>query len=273
MDRLVLVLAQAGEPAQEESGKSLLEHVLSGGPVGYIILLLSFAAAALVIMHIIQIRLDRLAPPVLFEQLREALSKRDLARTARICSSPDNSCFLTRVIGSAVARASSSPFGTLEFRNAVEQAGQDEVARLYRSTDGLALIAAVAPMLGLFGTVIGIVGAFDQLGAASGGFARPDLLASNISIALITTALGLALAIPANAALTLFRNRIDSVASQIARMTEELLLSVDAAAAPSQAPRAAARPPARPAQPGAVQPAAAQAQAARPASPPPSQGS
>lgn len=287
-----VTLAQAaappgGSPSPDasEPGKSLLEHILSGGPVGYIILGLSFAAASLVIVHTIQIRLARLAPPELFDELRAALSRRDLTATAKICNNPDNACFLTRVIGSAVSRAASSPFGTLELRNAVEEAGQEEVARLYRSTDGLSLIAAVAPMLGLFGTVVGIVGAFDELGSASGGFARPDQLASSISVALITTALGLALAIPATAFLTLFRNRIDAVAARVARLTEELLLSVETATAQQQPARAqrpqqAAQPTRQPTQPPAQAPTqarpaqpttqtAAQAPQARPAQPKP----
>ena len=135
-----------------------------------------------------------------------------------------------------------SPFGALELKGALEEAGQEQVARLYRSTDGLGLIAAIAPMLGLLGTVVGMVGAFDTLSAAE-GFARPDQLAGDISKALVTTLMGLTLAIPCMAAFTYFRNRIDSLASSIALQVDEMAAHLEGADVHTA-------PPARPATPG-----------------------
>ncbi len=117
---------------------------------------------------------------------------------------------------------------------ALEEAGKEQVARLYRSTDGLGLIAAIAPMLGLFGTVVGMVGAFNTISSTE-GFARPDELAGDISQALVTTLMGLVLAIPATAAFTYFRNRIDHLAAEIGTIVEDLAsLAERAAAAPPQ---------------------------------------
>ena len=199
MDWLTLAQADSG-------GKSILQHIASGGPIGLIIILLSFAAVALVVMHSIQIRLDKLAPAEQFDKLRDLLTKRELDNARTYCDSESHDSFLTRVIGAALTRCARSPFGLLEFRGALEESGRDQVARLYRSTEGLSLIVTVAPMLGLLGTVLGMVGAFNTLGSSSGGFAKPDELASSIS-----------------AALVFFRNRIDSVTSEVAVMTEELL--------------------------------------------------
>ena len=216
MDWLTLAQADTG-------GKSILQHIASGGPIGLIIILLSFAAVALVVMHSIQIRLDKLAPAEQFDKLRDLLTKRELDNARTYCDSESHDSFLTRVIGAALTRCARSPFGLLEFRGALEESGRDQVARLYRSTEGLSLIVTVAPMLGLLGTVLGMVGAFNTLGSSSGGFAKPDELASSIAVALITTVLGLVVAIPVSAALVFFRNRIDSVTSEVAVMTEELL--------------------------------------------------
>ncbi len=217
LDPDFLILAQA------DGGKSILQHIASGGPIGLLIIMISFAAVALVVMHSIQIRLVKLAPPEQFDKLRELLTKRELDNARAFCSSENNESFLTRVVGSALTRCARSPFGLLEFRSALEESGKDQVARLYRSTEGLSLIVTVAPMLGLLGTVLGMVGAFNTLGSSSGGFAKPDELASSIAVALITTVLGLVVAIPVSAALVFFRNRIDSVTGEIAAMTEELL--------------------------------------------------
>ncbi|MGP1272606.1 MAG: MotA/TolQ/ExbB proton channel family protein [Phycisphaerales bacterium] len=222
--------------------KSLFEHIASGGPIGFIIVLLSFAALALVIVHAVQLRLSKLAPEEQFAKLSDYLAKRQLDQARAYCSETNQPSFLTDVIGSALTRCARSPFGLLEFRSALEEAGQAEVSRLSRTTEGLALIASVAPMLGLLGTVVGMVGAFDRLGSSAGGFARPDELAGSISVALITTVLGLVVAIPVTACVTLFRNRIESLAAAVAEMTEELLGYVESHQA-SKATGAAAPPP------------------------------
>jgi biopolymer transport protein ExbB len=214
----LIVLAQAGT-----EGKSILQHIASGGPIGLIIIMISFAAVALVVMHSIQLRLGKLAPVEQFDRLKELLSRRELDNARAFCESASNDSFLTRILGSALARCARSPFGLLEFRGALEESGKDQVAKLYRSTEGLALIATVSPMLGLLGTVLGMVGAFNTLGSSTGGFAKPDELAGSIAVALITTVLGLVVAIPVSACLVYFRNRIDSISSEVGEMTEELL--------------------------------------------------
>lgn len=230
----LVTLAQSGS-----GGKSILQHIASGGPIGLLIVLISFAAVALVVMHSIQIRLVKLAPDEQFEKLRDLLAKRELDNARAYCESESHDSFLTRVVGSALTRCARSPFGLLEFRGALEESGKDQVARLYRSTEGLSLIVTVAPMLGLLGTVLGMVGAFNTLGSSSGGFAKPDELASSIAVALITTVLGLVVAIPVSAALVYFRNRIDSVTGEIAAMTEELLGLVESHQSSAQRTQAA----------------------------------
>jgi|GEM_PF-590765 len=229
--------------------KSLLEHISSGGPIGMVIIVLSFIAVVLIVAHMVQLRLTRLAPEGIVDDLDRLLGGNDVAGALTYCQDKENDTFLTRVVGAALARCSKSPFGFLEFRSALEEAGQDEVARLQRSTEGLGLIAAVAPMLGLLGTVVGMVGAFETI-STSEGFARPDQLAGSISVALITTVLGLIVAIPCTAAFTFFRSRIDHLSAEIARTTESLLAHVESAsgAAAPGAKGGAAR--VRPAAPG-----------------------
>jgi len=226
----VFLLAQDGASAEgggASSSVSALQLVAAGGVVGYVILLLSVAALALIVMHALQIRLTALAPEEHRVELARRLQARDAAGALQWCQGLSRPSFLTRVLESALARCQRSAFGYLELRSALEEAGQEQVARLYRSTDGLGLIAAIAPMLGLLGTVLGMVGAFDTI-SASEGFARPDQLAGDISQALVTTLMGLTLAIPATAAFTFFRNRIDAISTDIAGMIEELAWPLEA---------------------------------------------
>jgi len=249
IDSHSFVLAQAGT-----EGKSILQHIASGGPIGLIIIMISFAAVALVVMHSIQLRLGRLAPMEQFDRLKELLSRRELDNARVFCEAESNDSLLTRTLGSALARCARSPFGLLEFRGALEEAGKDQVAKLYRSTEGLALIATVSPMLGLLGTVLGMVGAFNTLGSATGGFAKPDELASSIAVALITTVLGLVVAIPVSACVVFFRNRIDSITSEVGEMTEELLGVVESHQSNAQRPAAQQQPARQPATTAQVSP-------------------
>jgi len=215
-------LPLAGVLAQDAaSGVSLFELILAGGVVGYVILLLSVAAVALAVIHLLQLRESTLAPPEVVDALDERLAQGDIEGAATVCRNEDNDCFLTRVMLPGLQRYSRSAFGALELKGALEEAGQAQTARLLRSTDALGLIAAIAPMLGLLGTVVGMVGAFDTI-SASEGFARPDQLAGDISKALVTTLMGLTLAIPATAALTYFRNRIDALTGDVAEVVEQL---------------------------------------------------
>lgn len=222
--------------AQESrSGVSLFELILAGGVVGYVILLLSVAAVALAVIHLLQLREGTLAPPEVVDSLNERLSQGDVDGAAALCRREENDCFLTRVMLPGLQRYSRSAFGALELKGALEEAGQSQTARLLRSTDALGLIAAIAPMLGLLGTVVGMVGAFDTI-SASEGFARPDQLAGDISKALVTTLMGLVLAIPATAALTYFRNRIDALTGDVADVVEQLAAHLEHESAAPGAP-------------------------------------
>jgi len=222
--------------------RSLYDYVMAGGQVGFIIILLSLVAVALVITQLITIRRSKLAPEEFTGALSILLLERDADGAAALCTTPGQECFVARVVGSALMRCSRSAFGFLELRSSLEEAQEREVARLERATDLIGLIASVAPMLGLLGTVVGMVGAFDAL-TLSDGPAKPDQLAGNISQALVTTVLGLIVAIPATAMYTYLRNRIEALATDIGVGIEEMTAHLEtasgdsASATPNPAPR------------------------------------
>ena len=114
---------------------------------------------------------------------------------------------LGRVLRAGIARFSSP---VLELEKAVEDAGSREVKRLNANLKPLIVVALIAPLLGLLGTVLGMISAFQALQAA-GSRADPALLAGGIWEALLTTAAGMAVAIPASAALTWFEAVIDRI--------------------------------------------------------------
>ncbi len=214
--------------AQTEARRSLLDYAARGGPVGAVIILISLAAIGMIVAQWLRVRREALAPPTLAQDLAGLLDSGDVEGAIARCASEERPSFLSRVMGQSLARASRSPFGMLELRSTVEETGRLEVDRLYRLTDGIGLVASVAPMLGLLGTVIGMVGAFDAITVAEGP-ARPDQLAGSISQALITTVLGLIVAIPCTAAYTYLRNRIDHLTTEIGESIDAMIAPLEAA--------------------------------------------
>lgn len=213
-----------------EVHRSLLQYIAQGGPIGMIIILISLVAIGMIGAQLFRIRRDRLAPPELLDDLRVLLDDGNIDGAINRCNDTIGSCYLARVVGAGLTRASRSAFGMLELRSSVDEIGQLEVDRLYRLTDGIGLIASVAPMLGLLGTVVGMVGAFDAI-TLSDGPARPDELAGSISQALITTVLGLIVAIPSTAMYTYLRNRIDHLSTEIDEQIEEIIAPLEAKSA------------------------------------------
>lgn len=212
---------------QAESSRSLLGYVTRGGPVGLVIVLISIAAIGMIVAQFVRVRREVLAPEDLVRDLAERLGRGDVQAAIERCEREERPAFLSRVLGQSLKRAARSPFGMLELRTMVEETGRLEVDRMYRLTDGIGLVASVAPMLGLLGTVIGMVGAFDAI-MLSEGPARPDQLAGSISQALITTVLGLIVAIPCTAAYTYLRNRIDHLTTEIGEVIDGLIAPLEA---------------------------------------------
>jgi biopolymer transport protein ExbB len=202
--------------------RTFLDSVKAGGYIGIIIILMSIVAVAFVIEHSLTIRKERLIPEAVMDQLEETIARGDLKAAIGICEDPRNYSLATDVVLAGLERYQSSEFGFADYKSAVEEAGEDATARLYRKTDGLNVIGVIAPMLGLFGTVEGMMESFNII-ASTEGAAQPYQLADSISKALVTTWLGLVVAIPAMVAFSFFRNKIDSLVSECGKRVERVL--------------------------------------------------
>lgn len=219
---MTYILAQTDTPS---AGNTWLQTIQSGGLIGYIIIALSIVAAALAVIHVMQIRRSALMPPDHIQNLDDALARGDVHAALEFCLNPQHDSYLTRIMAPGLTRFQKSAFGAFEIKNAIEEAGEDQTARLYRSTDALGVIGTIAPLLGLLGTVLGMVGAFEAISHTSAS--NHEALATNISLALVTTLMGLTLAIPCIALFTFFRNRIDAFASEAGMEIERLVLHLE----------------------------------------------
>ena len=211
--------------ATDTTGGSWLQTVQRGGIVAWVIIAMSVVALGLSVMHFWQIRREQLMPQSQLENLERLLKEHRVSEAHDYCMHAGNASYLTRILGAGLTRFQRSAFGVFEVKDAIEEAGEDQTARLYRSTDAIGVIASIAPLLGLLGTVLGMVGAFDQLSRSAGS--QSEKLAANISVALVTTLLGLMLAIPCSALFTFFRNRIDGLASEASVEIERLCLHLE----------------------------------------------
>ena len=162
--------------------------------------LCSVVALMVTLERLISLRRKKVLPDALVKASERYWRGGDFEGAAGVCQRFDSP--LARVLLAGLARRR---LGLGEMERAMVGAGQHESTILSRNLRGLGVIANLAPMLGLFGTVIGMIRAFDVISRAGTG--NPNLVAEGISEALLTTAAGLLIGIPCLAAYHFFRSR------------------------------------------------------------------
>lgn len=207
-------------PAAGRSGMmSAWDLLLSSGVIGLILLLASVAATALIVEHFVTIRMARLVPKDLTGQLERLLNDNNIKEARHTASASPT--FLGQVMAAGLGQVG-GVFGWFDIQTAMQEAAESRVSALYRKLEYLTFIAAAAPMLGLLGTVTGMISSFNVI-AGSEGTAPPSQLAGGISQALVTTCIGLSVAIPTMFFVGFFRNRIDSMVNEAGAVTEKLM--------------------------------------------------
>jgi biopolymer transport protein ExbB len=198
--------------------KGFFEILFSGGIVGIIIMLaligLSLTAAYLVFDNILSLRKTDLLPEKLAADVRAALSHGKLAEAEQACQGQPS--LLAFVLNHGLSEAEG---GWSEVEKALEESLAEQAARLYRKVEYLSVIGSLAPMLGLLGTVVGMLLAFQEVATSQGKAGAADL-AEGIYQALVTTVVGLIIAIPALGAFAVFRNRVDGLIAEAAYMVQ-----------------------------------------------------
>ncbi|MFO7903752.1 MAG: MotA/TolQ/ExbB proton channel family protein [Planctomycetota bacterium] len=212
----------ASTPTEEPAERTLLDTLIDGGLVGLLIGLLSVVSLGFIIEHSLSIRRNALIPEEVAGELEGLIEQGKVDEAIEASEDPNNESLVADVVLAGLRRYKSSEFGFAEYKAAVEEAGEDQTGRLYRKTEVLGVIGAIAPMLGLTGTVLGMIEAFNKI-AATGGTARPDELAGGIGKALVTTLMGLIVAIPTMIAFSFFRNKIDSIVAEAGKRVEQIL--------------------------------------------------
>lgn len=202
------VFAQESSPAPAPEQHSILQLIWHGGPLTVLIwiclVLTSVTMVTFIIQNILYLRNDKLAPPPLFDSLKQTLASGNYQEAWEICKA--NRVYLANVLKAGLERLGR---GKEAVQEGLAEHGLREAQILRTRNSYLSVIGVVAPMIGLLGTVIGMMRAFATL--ASSGIKDPSKLAANISEVLLATASGLFIAIPAFICYYIFRNRAQMV--------------------------------------------------------------
>jgi biopolymer transport protein ExbB len=201
----------AGVTGDNMPGEMTLWQTLkAGGGVMVVIGLLSVAAVAIIIYDFMMLNVNKLAPRKLFNDVMRKLESRDFGAAQAMCLKEANT-IIAKIVLAGIERR--NPMDDTA-REAMENTARVELTNLWQNINYLSDIVAVAPLLGLLGTVLGMIQAFHAVPLQSASL-KTTLLAAGISKAMICTASGLIVAIPALMAYSYFRGQVQQVTNTI----------------------------------------------------------
>jgi biopolymer transport protein ExbB len=198
---------------------SLFDMLIAGGPLMIPILLASFVMLLIVFERFISLRGRKVVPTLFVERFLLQLREGALDRNEALDRCEENSSHAARVFAAAI-RKWGKP--AVEVEQAVLDEGERIANNLRRYLRVLNGVSTVSPLLGLLGTVWGMIQSFNVI-ATSPAMGRAEMLAGGISVALLTTAAGLLVAIPSMIFYLYFVGRVDSLIMQIDSRGQELV--------------------------------------------------
>jgi len=225
---------QAAAVAQEEEGgaaaapeaekpkqapESMLSWVFNALGWTYTIafLAISFAFVALLIMNLLSVRRDAFVPQHLIDAFEANCNEKKYQEAYELAKTDES--FLGQMLSAGLARLQQGYSQAIE---GMQEVGEEENMKLEHRLSYIAMIGTIAPMVGLLGTVDGMIRSF-QVIAVPGSNPKPWELAAGISTALVTTLVGLLLAIPAILAFNIIKNRIARLVLETGIVGENLM--------------------------------------------------
>lgn len=236
--------AEASTAAPERSlqDKSTIEWLIeSSGIFGFVIIVMSVTMVALVIRMFLEYRMKEAIPPLLVDRLDASIKERKFQEAYDFCK--DDPSLLARLIRTGV---SNLPFGRGEAKEAMNSTAEEITLGMERRNTYLATIGTLGPMIGLLGTVQGMIRAFGTLATVKGAQPDPGALAGSISLALVVTMEGLLVAVPAIFFFQFFRGRITYLTTESLKIAERTINAFWHAAKQNPAGAAAAAKPPTP---------------------------
>ena len=212
--------AGAGDAAVPER-RSYLEWAVGSLGIGYslIFLAMSVTLVSLFVMNLVAASRSNIAPADLVEAFEARVDSKQYTEALELVSSDDS--FLGKVLAGGLGKLTAGG----DYAHAIEtmqEIGEEENMKLEHRLSYMALIGTISPMVGLLGTVQGMIASFNVI-ATSATTPKPSELAEGIATALFTTLIGLAIAIPAIAAYNVLRNRLARLVLEVGITSEGLM--------------------------------------------------
>jgi len=196
----------------------MIDYMQKGGPLMWLLVLLSIVATVVFLERLIYYHRVTLRVGEFLRGLSNLIGRRRFAEALHECAGTAGP--VARVIHAAIARHEAP---RAELKEIVQEAGQLEVPKLERRLPLLATIAYVAPMVGLLGTVTGLIDAFTTLASNAGGLAATADISTGVYKSLLTTAAGLVVAIPASLAYSFLSSRVNTLLHDMERAGIEIV--------------------------------------------------
>lgn len=215
--------ATAADPSAADYTQTMLDYFMEGGPVLMIPLAaLSFLAVLLIIFYTFTIRQGTVVSDKFMNAADALIRKQDYLGLIAVCNR-ENEC-IARIVYKTLDFATKNPTASFdEVREVTEAEGTRQASILNNRISYLNDIGRVAPMVGLLGTVVGMIKSFESIGKSSG--VQHMELAPGVAQALITTAAGLIISIPALIFYSLFRGKVQKLIAELeAAMTHIMAL-------------------------------------------------
>lgn len=210
-------LSTAKEFLDTGGGMTLWELIKTGGFIMIILGCLSIVALASIIYNFLTLKKEKLAPEEFSNRVIQDLKLERFDAVRLLCQTHNN--LIAQVTKVGLERYS---YGGRACREAMESAGKDLVNRVRQRINLLADIATISPMVGLLGTVVGMIQAFNVI-AFQTAVVKPIMLAGGISKAMVTTAGGLIIAIPAMIFHSFFKFKLHSILSLSERYVYDII--------------------------------------------------
>ncbi len=192
--------------------------VRTSGIFGFLILLVGLVMVFLIFIDVLELRRENYLPDPFLEHFERLLEERNYQAAYEAARTNDS--FIGRVLAGGMARLNGGYDDVLQ---GMQETGDEEALAMEHSIGYLSLIATVAPMIGLLGTVYGMALSYHQVVSVSSLTVRPYDLGDGIAMALFTTLEGIAVAIPAVIAHSLLRNRLAKFVMEAGHVGEQLL--------------------------------------------------
>ncbi len=203
----------------EDSGRrttTMFDTIMAGGVIGFIIIFMNIVSMAIAIEYFVTMRRDKLIPPEILGELEVLFEDEEYEEALELCEAEPS--YFTNVVASGLPKMGAGYDAMVE---SMEFESDAETFKLQTKVGYIALICSIAPMLGLMGTVYGMIMAFQKIASAKGA-PEPSELADSIGLALVTTLLGLIVAIPFLIVAYILRAKVTRLSIEVSGAVEDL---------------------------------------------------